>query len=678
MIHHNTKNLYFLKMFYILEELGIKNSTFFLELKDSSLQNIDPHSENLSQEVKLRIINEIAINPWYFFREVVRIPITGEKERFELHRGNTAMLYMMINSINISVLLPRQCYKSWTVCIFYVWAFYFGTKDNKILFFSYSDSHVLKNIRTFKDIRECLPSYLQFQLPAKDKDNVKEITFAPLKNMIQKQAPSTSKEAADKMGRGFTSPMQYYDEPAHAPNIGITYTSATLAYATVARYAKKNNKMYGKVMTTTAGYLNQDSGRWTKHFYDSSADFHEALYDLSIDRLREYIRQNSTNDFLRIEFMYYDLGKDENYYKEMLIEVNYDMDKVSREIKNIWLDATKDHPLGQNRLVKLSSKKRSPSDTILINNIFFLNLYIPIDKLDLNKKFVGGLDCGGNLRRDFSALTIIDPTNGEVIGVMRANTHSTILFSNAVAEIMTLFKNMILVPERNNMGIVIIDNILDNNPSFIMRVYHDETGKSGLYTDAKIRAIIYGDLLRVVVDEYGDKIKDNHIISEIETLERKRNGRIDHQNGAHDDTLLSLLFAFWFIIYCKLKERYIDPAIILTDKINSDKGDIPMMKITDTNKKILDKIENQETTKDNKLMDMWDKYNTTASKSKKQGSIRIVDKDNKNINIDNDDMDKPSNIDDIKTNDMESILSGSLNTDLKESPEAIDLKNILY
>ena len=72
MIHYSTTNQSFIKMSVILEDLGIKNNTFMLNLIDEDLLDIDPFSKDLTLIQKAKIINEIVNNPWYYYREIVR------------------------------------------------------------------------------------------------------------------------------------------------------------------------------------------------------------------------------------------------------------------------------------------------------------------------------------------------------------------------------------------------------------------------------------------------------------------------------------------------------------------------------------------------------------------------------------------------------------------------------
>ena len=49
MIHSDTTNKSFLKMHYILKNMGISNNTFFLQLYDETLHDIDPLDEAIKK-----------------------------------------------------------------------------------------------------------------------------------------------------------------------------------------------------------------------------------------------------------------------------------------------------------------------------------------------------------------------------------------------------------------------------------------------------------------------------------------------------------------------------------------------------------------------------------------------------------------------------------------------------
>jgi hypothetical protein len=54
-IHMKTKNKSFIRIAGLYKKMGIENHAFMLALHDPDLEDIDPHDENLSEEIKLKI-----------------------------------------------------------------------------------------------------------------------------------------------------------------------------------------------------------------------------------------------------------------------------------------------------------------------------------------------------------------------------------------------------------------------------------------------------------------------------------------------------------------------------------------------------------------------------------------------------------------------------------------------
>ncbi|WP_304576729.1 hypothetical protein [Romboutsia ilealis] len=103
-----TKNISFLQTSVDLAKLGIKNNKFFLKLYDQDLQGIDPYAPYLPDDVKFKIITECIRNPWYFLREVCRIPDQGSDGiPYQLHRGNLAVTWCFINGIDNYLCIPK-------------------------------------------------------------------------------------------------------------------------------------------------------------------------------------------------------------------------------------------------------------------------------------------------------------------------------------------------------------------------------------------------------------------------------------------------------------------------------------------------------------------------------------------------------------------------------------------
>lgn len=567
MIQYNTKNNSFLKVYKFLKQKGIKNNAFFLELKDETLLNVDPFDEeNLTDEQKQRIIIECSRNIWYFLRECVRIPGSGIN-KYSLNLGNLAITWSCLNNLNNYCVMPRQCGKTFAVMAVMCWILYFGGKNTEMILFAQQQSNLDNNMSRIKSIRNELPSYLRF-ISNKDRDG-SVMDFKALGNSIVKQAPGRSEESADNRGRGTSKPVMNYDEFAFIPYIRTQYQASILAQTTVARAAEKAGLPHFVSITTTAAFLNNESGIYAHDFFLDSLEFHESFYDMDIDDIKRILRNEAKRNFIAIEYQYWDLGKGDDYFEEQCKALNYDKDAIDREVLNKWKTVGTSHPLGQEAISILEKYKISPVHIAVINSIYRMKLYRDPDTIDWeNTPYIIGGDCSNNVGSDYSALVVTDPYTYEVIATIRTNMYSTMLFAQMIADLMSkYFCKGILVLERNLNGATIIDRLIEINANLASRIYAplDKNGKIkelGMSTTEKSRELVYGQVLKIAVDDSSDRIHDKVIIEEIKALERKRNGRIDHPDGGHDDLLISYLFTRWFLLYADYIERYIDPLKI--------------------------------------------------------------------------------------------------------------------
>ena len=219
-IDTKTRNISFKQTAADLNRLGIKNNLFFLRLYDPSLQGVDPHSPLLSEGMAIKIINECIINPWYYLREVARIPEQGGTSMpFQLHRGNLAVVFLFLNGIDNYITIPRQKGKTQSICAILLWAFLFGTTNSEFLFVNIKEDGAINNLNRLKAQRDLLPEFLQFKVRLTDdgrlvpgtNKNIKSLENFSNGNKIVVASSASSVSKADQIGRGYSQPIQYYD-----------------------------------------------------------------------------------------------------------------------------------------------------------------------------------------------------------------------------------------------------------------------------------------------------------------------------------------------------------------------------------------------------------------------------------------------------------------------------------
>ena len=252
----NTANISFIQCAVDLKKLGIKNNMFFLKLYDPSLKGVDPHSAFLSNDQIIRIINECIINPWYYLREVARIPDQGNPKGvpYLLNRANLASTWCFINGIDHYEVIPRQIGKTESTVAEITWAYLFGTTNSEMMFTNITAERAIANLGKVKDQINLLPPYLQFKVAydedgkeIKGIDNTKTLKNATNNNSIVTKPSARGIEAAERIGRGSSQVIQYYDEVEFCAFIKTIVEAAGPAFVTASDNARKNNAMHCRI-----------------------------------------------------------------------------------------------------------------------------------------------------------------------------------------------------------------------------------------------------------------------------------------------------------------------------------------------------------------------------------------------------------------------------------------------
>lgn len=459
-----TNNQSFLDMHYWLKLHGIQNNKFFLVLYDTGLAAIDPRDPNISQEMALRVTRECMINPWYFLREIIRIPdqggAVGGGVRFKLDRGNLALMFGFCNNWNMFLELPRQFGKTTSALCWYLWVFNFKTTNTEIMFMNKKHDDSKMNLRRLKTLRDALPSYLQMSedfsmyggKKMKPTSNVETLTHPRNNNKITTKPGARSRAAANGLGRGCTMPIHWYDEFAFIAYNDTIYLAATPAYKTASTNAKRNHKPYGILITTTPGDLTTQEGVYAFNMKENATPFREEFYDWSYEQLEELRQANNNSTFFYIRFTYRQLGKGEEYFKEMVKDLNKDWPAIRREVLLEWATMSNNSPFTSQDLDVVKSLTRDePIYRIHLGGTaspYYLDVWSQTD----TRRFppIIGVDVSGGYSKDSSAITIIDSRTTQVMGTFNCNFIPTNDLAKVIYEIVVKYMpNAIVNIERN-------------------------------------------------------------------------------------------------------------------------------------------------------------------------------------------------------------------------------------
>lgn len=583
-VDYDTKNASFIKMAMVLKDLGIKNNKFMLALYNPKLKGIDPYDPDLDSETQLMIAKEIKINPWYYLREVVRVPSQGATDGspFILDRANLAFFWVYFNSIDIFETIPRQIGKTIAAMVLTSWVLFFAGQATNIGLFARGAALQVENVKRLKDIRDVLPHYLVKQ-SVNDTNNKEGITYAALNNAYKTFTAQSEVQSAIDQGRGQSLAITHWDEFAFYKMNWLSFPAATATTDTAAAQLKATGVPVCNIITTTAGRLDEKRGKYAFKIRSQCLQFTEHLFDLKDhNELEDLLIRNSENQMIYIEFGYKQLGKDEKWFNK--VTRNKDPDVIQMDYLNRWISGTSEGIVPTFLLEKINDSLRQPGHVTMIDQVRFL-WYVDAaeyaSKEFHDRPFIIGCDTSDNVGRDYTTILLLDPANMSVVATARSNVVNLITMAKSVLKLLNDFPRSVFIPERNKNGAMFIDLILTEmeHTSFrpLHRIYntvvqkfhdgkdpvdyHDIRGEGrrvfGFNTSETSRDMLTKQTLFNTLNLNHSKIYDQELIAEISGLKQK-NGRVDHgsDNDDHDDLLIAYLLTCWLVLYGKNLHYY--------------------------------------------------------------------------------------------------------------------------
>ena len=579
----NTTNQSFLNVHYFLSNYGknpsdpnakgIINNQFFLVLMDPDLRGVNPRDPMLSPIMKQKVFHECMFNYWYFLREVVVLPEEGGAAnsgmRYELHRGNLAMNFCIIHNLNIFAELPRQQGKTTAILVRLLWEFLFGTTNSSMVFINKKHEDSKMNLQSMRNVRQALPEYLRLAdvygsdgKKIKVKDSVETLENPNNNNKIKTLPAARNRVNANSLGRGMTIPRIWYDEYAFIPYNDIVYQAATPAFNTASQNAKRNKRPYGIIITTTPGDLTTDMGLEADRKRNLATPFSERWYDFSPQQLQELLSKNQKSTFVYIRFTYQQLGRNEDWFKDICLKMELNWSAIRREVCLEWAKVATNCPFTPEELEMVKNFVREPIRKMpMLNGLYEFNVY---EDVNLANPPIAGVDVSGGMKRDSSTITLIDSATTKVFADFNCNYINTLDLARVLIELTTRYMpNVVINIERNGgFGISVLAKLLETrvkrNIFFEIKDSVIEERNDGIHTIKKTqRTKVYGttntgrtrellmDILRQRMDLHKDKFISPILHGEMETLEMKKNGRVEHSDNAHDDQIFSYLMALY-------------------------------------------------------------------------------------------------------------------------------------
>lgn len=594
-IHYETKNQSFLKLANIYHGLGVKNCAFHLALLQPELKNIDPFDENLPIDIKSKVIYECKNNFWYFLREIARVPVPGSlvPTQFQANRANIALYWFFFNHITVLIVILRQTGKTTMLMMLVVYLLNFGTTNAFINLLTKSEGLKAETLKKVKDLFDELPDYLNFSTK-KDIFNSDLIKLNAFDNQFKGNLSSSSPKQAEKVGRGFTSPINIIDEGAFIENIAIAMGAMLMSGNAARTAAKLNNKPYGTVIATTAGNIDDRDGNYIYKLATAATVLDELFFDCKDnDDLVETIYKNSNaskneakRPIINITLSYRQLGYSDEWLKEKLAENISTPENIKRDIFNQWLSGSSSSPIPKQYIETMRANVvELPRSQFYSPYNYLLKWYISENEVQYRiqngRSFIVGIDTSDGVGRDDITFIVRDHSNGEVICTAIFNEINLITLADFFVSFLLTYTNSVMIIERRSSAATIIDYIIQKllqheiNP--FTRLYNtifqnkeqypkefEEISKARYYNEDVFikykkhigfvtsgsgitsRAELYSTTLMAMLKYTGYCLYDDTLVTQISSLIIKNN-RIDHPEGGNDDMVISSLLSYWLL-----------------------------------------------------------------------------------------------------------------------------------
>lgn len=640
-VDDRTSNKTFLELADKYNQMGLKNYFFHLALMQPELQGIDPYDPDLPVEIMAKINLEARYNPWYFYREIFRLPSQGGDvpDPLRANRGNIGAYWCYYNHVDIGLTQPRQTGKS-------VGADGINTHVSQVAgrnatFTLFTKDHELrsKNIQRLKDMRDLLPFYMNPYQKNIDTNNPYGISVDLHNNKVLTGVAQNSESAALNAGRGMTSESNQVDEGPFCKYINITIPAFLSSGNAARENAARHGSFFGNIFTTTAGKLDTVEGKYMYDLFKGGMSFDELkLFDLKDNsQLKRVVEtQSDKKPLVYISLSHRQLGYSDEWLYTKMLESNSIGDEADRDYMNRWTTGSLRSPLSQKLLETIKDNKRSPDHIQITDRMYLINWYIPENQIEqrlASGKFVLGNDMSEAVGKDAVTLYLTDSQTLETIFTVRISESNIYTFIDwFVEKIMVKYENIVCIPERKMVGVVLIDTLivklialninpfkriyntivedgLHNTdeeyrfihrepmtwPSYVADKYKQKFGYGTAGSGRHKRDNLYVETLSRAADLCATKLADDDLCTEIAHLVVK-NGRIDHAAAGHDDMVIAWLLAMWFLLHSKNLDYYgiYNPASRargLTEKEAEDALPVGWARIEhDKNKEVVDRI----------------------------------------------------------------------------------------
>jgi len=590
-----TSNTSFLQTCQELKTIGIKNWYFPLRIMYPQLgvQDLDPYKKDITQEEIAKIVLECKANPYFFFREVLRIPVRGVGlMKTELSRMSAAMLWCFDHSVDFSICTPRQCMKTTWVTAIIAYMFLFEYQNCDIPYLHLTETRCTDNAGILRDYIESLPPYLNPWYGRKHPPGTKSLKYDEHGTSIAIVSVADSESKAKDKLRGYTLFGGFIDEFEYLPYVGSVIAGGAPAMISARENARKLGKRCCMMYASTPGDLETSIGREALKIIEATPKFSEQMYDLpeeDIKKMFSGMEQDGEDGMkipvtkLHIEFDWKQLRKTEAWVAEQYRAAEI-AGNISEYRRGVLLERYRGSDTSiflQDDIDYLIAHVRNPDHEIMLLKKYVMYVYDhQIHEKDLNSEhpyfdisvpYLIGIDIAAGTGGDNTVLIIVHPYTLEIVGeICSPYLGCSLDLIRVITQLAKMLPRAIFCPETNSVGKALVEWVQESQLEY--RFYHDpqlditknalvrtvdtalkmkHRGQIKKYIGTNVTAKVRNDmmaLLKRFVHDYRHMIYSKLLVKDITNL-TIMGGKIQADRGEHDDVVMAYCHVLYVLTY---------------------------------------------------------------------------------------------------------------------------------
>lgn len=604
-----TKNEGFIRLAAVYKEMGVPEAgRMILALHNPELQGVDPFKPSCLEEA-LAVAIECKENFWYFIREIARDPAGSEEDpiRFTPNRGIIAAYWLYFNHITLFLIMIRQTGKSFGIDWLYIYLLNIRTTKYEIAQLTKDEKLRGRELERLKAMELTMPTYLK-QRGDRDPGNTETMRISSLENYFKSYLPNKSPKIADMVGRGMTASTIGVDELAYIFNNFITVPVMLSASQAAREVSKRKHEPYGTIFTTTSGKRDTPEGRYAYRLVHDAAVWTERFMKAKDkEELEKMIYAACPSDEKKLHvnctFNHRQLGKTDEWLKNRLRDsIQEDPLQVEADYFNLWPSGTVSSPFSKEIAQTIRDSEVVDYYTMIDGpDMYALRWYYQADEIDHRvntEEHILTIDSSEAIGRDALGINLLCVRTGEEAMAATISKTNLISFSKWLCDFLEKYLKITLIIERRATGGMILDYLLlylparginpfqriyntvvqdaEEFPDRFKEIQNPHSSREDIYTKYKkyfgwatsgsgatSRSDLYSRTLSFATRMGGSMVRDKTLILQLLGLTIK-NGRVDHEDGEHDDMVISWMLGWWLMSMGKNLSYYgIDPRSVL-------------------------------------------------------------------------------------------------------------------